>query len=55
MLHAWRLEIDHPVTGERMAFESPLPEDMERLIEKLEGGSRKQEAGSGKWEVGKYR
>jgi 23S rRNA pseudouridine1911/1915/1917 synthase len=41
MLHAWRLEIDHPATGERMAFESPLPEDMERLIEKLEGGSRK--------------
>jgi 23S rRNA pseudouridine1911/1915/1917 synthase len=46
MLHAWRLEIDHPATGERMVFESPLPEDMGRLIEKLEGGSRKQEGGS---------
>ena len=41
MLHAWRLEINHPATGERMRFESPLPEDMERLIEKIEGGSRK--------------
>jgi 23S rRNA pseudouridine1911/1915/1917 synthase len=46
MLHAWRLEIVHPCRGERMAFESPLPEDMGRLIEKLEGGSRKQEGGS---------
>jgi 23S rRNA pseudouridine1911/1915/1917 synthase len=35
MLHAWRLEIDHPSTGDRMRFESPLPEDMERLIEQL--------------------
>jgi 23S rRNA pseudouridine1911/1915/1917 synthase len=32
MLHAWRLEIDHPRTGEPMRFESPLPEDMEQLI-----------------------
>ena len=35
MLHAWRLEIDHPAGGGRMRFESPLPEDMERLIEGL--------------------
>jgi len=41
MLHAWRLEIDHPRTGERMAFESPLPEDLERLIAELEARSRK--------------
>jgi len=41
MLHAWRLEINHPVTGERMRFESPLPEDMERLIAELEVGRRK--------------
>ena len=45
MLHAWRLEIDHPATGERMCFESPLSEDMERLIEKLEEGSWKGEGG----------
>jgi 23S rRNA pseudouridine1911/1915/1917 synthase len=45
MLHAWRLEIVHPFSGERMRFESPLPEDMKRLIEKLEVGSRKAEGG----------
>jgi 23S rRNA pseudouridine1911/1915/1917 synthase len=27
MLHALRLEIDHPATGERLAFAAPLPED----------------------------
>jgi 23S rRNA pseudouridine1911/1915/1917 synthase len=36
MLHAWRLEIVHPHTGEPMRFESPLPEDMKELIAKLE-------------------
>ncbi len=25
MLHAWRLAFDHPVTGERMKFEAPVP------------------------------
>ncbi len=33
-LHAAVLEIDHPVTGERMKFESPLPADMSALLEK---------------------
>ena len=41
MLHAWRLEINHPRNGTRMRFESPLPEDMERLIAELEAGGRK--------------
>jgi 23S rRNA pseudouridine1911/1915/1917 synthase len=36
MLHAWRLEINHPFTRERMRFESPLPDDMKRLIAGLE-------------------
>ncbi len=27
MLHAVRLEIDHPESGERMAFTAPVPED----------------------------
>jgi 23S rRNA pseudouridine1911/1915/1917 synthase len=27
MLHAWHLRIAHPVSGEEMAFEAPLPED----------------------------
>ena len=35
MLHALRLELDHPRTGERMAFESPLPGDMREMIESL--------------------
>lgn len=37
MLHAWRLGLTHPDTGEDMTFESPIPEDMEVLMEKLEG------------------
>ena len=41
MLHALRLELDHPRTGERMSFESPLPEDMLGVLRELggEGGS----------------
>jgi 23S rRNA pseudouridine1911/1915/1917 synthase len=35
MLHAWRLGLTHPHTGEFMTFESPIPEDMEELIEEL--------------------
>ncbi len=28
-LHAWKLELTHPVTGEKMAFESPIPGEFE--------------------------
>jgi 23S rRNA pseudouridine1911/1915/1917 synthase len=28
------LEIEHPATGERMRFESPVPQDMQALIGK---------------------
>jgi 23S rRNA pseudouridine1911/1915/1917 synthase len=35
MLHAWRLRLTHPDTGEVMTFESPIPTDMETVIEKL--------------------
>lgn len=31
-LHSWRLEFTHPVTGEKMSFEQPLPEDMRKLL-----------------------
>lgn len=31
-LHSWRLEFAHPITGEMMKFEQPLPEDMRKLI-----------------------
>jgi len=33
-LHASMLEIEHPATGERMRFESPVPQDMQALIGK---------------------
>ena len=32
-LHSWRLEFLHPVTGESMYFEQPLPEDMRKLLD----------------------
>lgn len=31
-LHAHKLTFNHPVTGDRMTFEAPLPEDMEELL-----------------------
>ena len=34
-LHAHRLTITHPVSGERMQFVAPLPADMERTLEAL--------------------
>ena len=41
MLHARLLGFIHPLTGERMEFESPLPPDMESLIESLRAASGK--------------
>jgi 23S rRNA pseudouridine1911/1915/1917 synthase len=35
-LHAARLELDHPGSGERVSFEAPLPEDLHRLLEVLQ-------------------
>jgi 23S rRNA pseudouridine1911/1915/1917 synthase len=32
MLHAWKLECNHPVTGKLLAFESPIPDDMSNII-----------------------
>lgn len=37
-LHAATLGFDHPVTGERLDFEAPLPADMARLLAALRGG-----------------
>ena len=34
-LHSMRLELDHPVTGERMTFNSELPEDMQKILRYL--------------------
>jgi 23S rRNA pseudouridine1911/1915/1917 synthase len=35
MLHAYRLEFTHPVTGEPCKFEAPCPHDMSILIDKI--------------------
>ena len=32
-LHAWRIAFDHPVTGERIELEDPLPGDLESALE----------------------
>ena len=34
-LHAKRLSLTHPKTGERMTFECPLPEEFSRALELL--------------------
>jgi 23S rRNA pseudouridine1911/1915/1917 synthase len=34
-LHAARLAFDHPATGQRLSFESPLPPDLSELLEAL--------------------
>ncbi|MBI5758893.1 MAG: RluA family pseudouridine synthase, partial [Planctomycetales bacterium] len=34
-LHAFRLEFDHPATGQRMQFEAPLPTDMQQTLDAL--------------------
>ncbi len=35
LLHAWRLELTHPKSGERMAFYAPLPEPFAGILQKL--------------------
>ena len=35
LLHAWRLGVTHPRTGEAMQWEAPLPEDFQAVVEKL--------------------
>ena len=36
-LHAKSLSFDHPVTGERMNFESELPQDMQEILSRFRG------------------
>jgi 23S rRNA pseudouridine955/2504/2580 synthase len=31
-LHAWKLELPHPVTGERLRLEAPLPPELEEVL-----------------------
>ena len=37
-LHADRLEFTHPASGERLAFEASLPEELRRYLELLRQG-----------------
>ena len=37
-LHAWRIAFDHPITGERIELEDPLPLDLERALERARSG-----------------
>jgi len=41
MLHAWRISFIHPVTGEQMTLEAPLPSDMTGLIDRFREMSSK--------------
>ncbi len=34
-LHAAHLELDHPVSGEHLVYDSPLPEDLEEVLKTL--------------------
>jgi 23S rRNA pseudouridine955/2504/2580 synthase len=31
-LHAWRLQFDHPASGERIALQAPLPADLQTFL-----------------------
>lgn len=36
-LHSWRIELEHPSTGERIALEDPLPEDLTEALGRIAG------------------
>jgi 23S rRNA pseudouridine1911/1915/1917 synthase len=40
MLHAWRLTLDHPVSGERMRFEAPVPAEYRPWVDRVENLER---------------
>lgn len=40
-LHAWRLALEHPATGERMEFESDLPDDLASFLLRLRRQERR--------------
>lgn len=35
MLHSYKLEFNHPITGEKMKLEAPLPAEFERVLDEL--------------------
>lgn len=40
LLHAYKLELTHPSTGERMTFEAPLPDYFQAVLSKLDANYR---------------
>jgi 23S rRNA pseudouridine1911/1915/1917 synthase len=40
-LHAWRLGFDHPITGERIDLEEPLPADLAEALDRARGDQRR--------------
>lgn len=34
-LHSWRLSFDHPITGERIELEDPLPPELAQVLDRL--------------------
>ena len=36
MLHAWKLSVDHPLTGERMSFTAPIPDVFDPWLDPLD-------------------
>lgn len=41
LLHAYKLELTHPTTGERMTFEAPLPDYFKEILDKLDKSLKK--------------
>ena len=35
ILHAWRLKLDHPISGQPMVFTAPLPESFTQILDKF--------------------
>jgi 23S rRNA pseudouridine1911/1915/1917 synthase len=44
-LHAWKLAFTHPTDGRRLAFESPLPADLQAVIDAIREKQRDSEPG----------
>ena len=38
MLHAWKLKLPHPVTGEMITVQAPIPEDIEHFYKLMKSG-----------------
>lgn len=38
MLHAWKLRVPHPVSGEAMEFTAPIPPDFKNLLDRMVPG-----------------